>query len=62
MEILKDKSGEDEGRAMAQVIYASAKDIKIAFYGANSQADFAMGIMKLKEAGCDVIVDDLGKL
>ena len=47
---------------MAQVIYASAKDIKIAFYGANSQADFAMGIMKLKEAGCDVIVDDLGKL
>ena len=47
---------------MAQVIYASAKDIKIAFYGPDNMADFAVGIMKLKEAGCDVIVDDLCKL
>ena len=62
MEILKDGDNDDEGRGMAQVIYASAKDIKIAFYGPDSQADFAVGIKKLKEAGCDVIVDDLCKL
>ena len=49
----------DEGRGMAQVIYASAKGVNFAFWGAANQASFALGIGKLVEAGVDVIVDDL---
>jgi len=50
---------QDEGRGMAQVIYASAKGVNFAFWGAANQASFALGIGKLVEAGVDVIVDDL---
>ena len=51
--------GIDEGRGMAQVIYASAKGVNFAFWGAADQASLALGIGKLVEAGVDVITDDL---
>jgi len=61
IEILQDDSGTDEGRGMAQVVHASAKNAKIAFYAPDgSLADFANGIQALYEAGVDVIADDLG--
>jgi len=60
VKILKEGGrGKDEGRGMAQVIYASAKGVNFAFWGAADQASLALGIGKLVEAGVDVITDDL---
>jgi hypothetical protein len=50
----------DEGRAMAQEVYAIAPDAQIYFYTAvDSETDFANGIARLAAAGCNVIVDDV---
>lgn len=52
--------GSDEGRAMMQIVHDVAPGANLAFYTAsNGIADFANGIMKLAEAGCKVIVDDV---
>lgn len=51
----------DEGRAMLQIIHAVAPDAKLAFYSsAGSEADFAAGIEALRNAGAEVIADDVG--
>lgn len=50
----------DEGRAMAQVVYAVAPGAGLAFHTADvSEADFANGILALKAAGAMVIADDV---
>jgi len=51
----------DEGRAMLQVVHAVAPGASLAFYtAANSEADFANGIIKLQQLGARVIADDIG--
>jgi hypothetical protein len=61
--ILKDgpcPDGTDEGRAMAQLIHDVAPESPIAFHTAfESELDFAEGIIRLRDAGADVIVDDV---
>ena len=59
--ILKEGSdGEDEGRAMAQLVHQIAPGATIDFYTATaSESDFAAGITALVNAGCNVIVDDV---
>ena len=55
--------GSDEGRGMAELIYDVAPGADLAFRTAFLGApDFAQGIRELREAGCDVIVDDIGYL
>lgn len=50
---------DDEGRALAEVVYDIAPGAELAYYGATGgNADFAQGIRELAEAGCTVIVDD----
>jgi hypothetical protein len=50
----------DEGRAMAQLIYAIAPGATIDFYSAEgSEASMAAGIAALEAAGANVIVDDV---
>ncbi|WIA23705.1 hypothetical protein OEZ85_000393 [Tetradesmus obliquus] len=50
----------DEGRAMAELICFVAPGAKLYFYTAfDGEADFASGIVKLKDAGCQIIVDDI---
>lgn len=52
---------EDEGRGMLQLIHDVVPQAKLAFYTANiSEVDFAAGIIALKNAGCNVICDDVG--
>jgi hypothetical protein len=51
----------DEGRALAQLISATAPDAQFYFYSAYySEQDFAAGITALAAAGCQIIVDDIG--
>ncbi len=51
----------DEGRAMLQIVYAVAPGASLAFYtAAESEADFANGIVALQKAGAKVIADDVG--
>ena len=53
--------GEDEGRAMAEIIHDVAPGAAIAFNTAyNGQAGFAKGIRDLAAAGCKIITDDVG--
>jgi subtilase family protein len=66
--------GTDEGRAIAQIVYAVAPGAKIAFYTADgSEADFAQGIItlamkttdvnpvnQLNGGGAQIIDDDVG--
>lgn len=55
-----DSGGTDEGRAMAEIVHDVAPGAQLAFHTANNgQADFAQGIIKLADAGCDVITDDV---
>lgn len=65
VQVLKEYTGDDpsdEGRAMMQLIYDILPQATFAFYTAAEGAiDFAQGIRALAAAGCDVIVDDIGK-
>ena len=50
----------DEGRAMAQIVYAVAPGAKLAFHTADqTEANFANGIVALQAAGAKVIADDI---
>jgi hypothetical protein len=50
----------DEGRAMLQIIHDIAPKAVLAFRtGFINAPDFAAGILELKDAGCDIIVDDI---
>lgn len=54
-------SGHDEGRAMMQLIHDIAPNAKLLFYtGFVSAVDMAAGILALRKAGADIIVDDIG--
>jgi Subtilase family len=51
----------DEGRAMLQIVHDVAPGASLAFRTGNlGEADFAMGIQQLADAGAKIIVDDLG--
>ncbi len=55
--------GNDEGRAMADLIHKIAPGAQILFHTATGgEADFAAGIKALAEAGANVIVDDVAYL
>lgn len=59
--LLLDKNGTDEGRAMLQLIHDLASGADLAFHSAlGGFSRYASGIRALRyTAGCDVIVDDL---
>jgi subtilisin family serine protease len=60
IEVLQDDSGIDEGRAMAELVHDIAPGAKMAFHTAvGGFATFANGILALRDAGCDIIVDDI---
>src|SRR5258708_3695120 len=62
VQVLKDldSGGTDEGRAMMEIVHSVAPGSELAFYSADfGQADFASGIVKLANADCDVIADDV---
>ncbi|MEM9004702.1 MAG: S8 family serine peptidase [Cyanobacteria bacterium P01_F01_bin.86] len=53
-------NGEDEGRAMAQLVHDVAPGADLQFHTAfEGQASFAQGIVDLANAGSDIIVDDI---
>ena len=61
--VVKDfTGGEDEGRAMLQIIHDVAPAAQLFFRtGDTSEADFAAGIVALQATnGCNVICDDIG--
>lgn len=65
VQILKDYAfGSDEGAGMGELIYDLAPGVDMAFHTAVSEESvFADGIRRLwQEAGCDIIVDDVGYL
>lgn len=50
----------DEGQAMAELIHATAPGAQIDFAsGSSSEASFASAVAALRQAGCQIIVDDL---
>lgn len=58
-----DSLSEDEGRGMAEIIHDVAPGAKIAFHTADvSYVDFALGIVRLAYASCNIIVDDVAYL
>jgi hypothetical protein len=62
VDVLKDFPylGSDEGRAMLQIIHDIAPEANLAFRtGFINPVDFANGIIELKDAGCNIIVDDI---
>jgi hypothetical protein len=53
-------SGNDEGRALAELIHSIAPDAQLYFYsGTTSEAGMATGINTLTSMGMNVIVDDI---
>jgi hypothetical protein len=61
VQVLKDlpSGGDDEGRAMMQIVHDIAPAANLAFYTADiSEQDFANGIVALANAGCNIICDD----
>ena len=53
-------AGNDEGRAMAELIYQSAPGASLTFASSgNGVDDFATSVAALQAAGCTVIVDDI---
>lgn len=66
VQVLEDLTGSgwsDEGRAMLQLIHDLAPSADLAFRTAfKGTAHFANGITALRQAGCKVIVDDIGYL
>lgn len=62
VDVLDDSQSEsDEGRAMLQLIYDIAFGAELGFHTAfGGRANFAEGIRELANAGCTVIVDDVG--
>ncbi|MEZ5195706.1 MAG: S8 family serine peptidase [Bacteroidales bacterium] len=62
VDVIKDYpfTGSDEGRAMLQIVHDVAPKAELAFRtGFINSYDFAQGIIELKDAGCDIIVDDI---
>ena len=62
VEVLKDNiyKSSDEGRAMMQIIHDVAPGASLAFHTATaSPRQFEVGFNALKDAGCDIIVDDI---
>lgn len=61
VQVLEDSPfGSDEGRAMLQLVYDVAPGSSLAFNTAlGGQAAFANGILNLRSAGADVIIDDI---
>lgn len=62
VEVLKDNlyKSSDEGRAMMQIIHDVAPGAALAFHTATaSPRQFELGFNALKDAGCDIIVDDI---
>ncbi len=56
-----DPFGTDEGRAMLQILHDVAPGADLAFSTAgNSEVQMAEAIRRLRDAGSDVIVDDIG--
>ncbi|MBC8106690.1 MAG: S8 family serine peptidase [Anaerolineae bacterium] len=61
VQILTDSAGTDEGRAMLEQIHDIAPGSTLAFAtGSGGQQVFANAVTALKNAGAEVIVDDLG--
>jgi Subtilase family len=60
--VLQDSSsGNDEGRAIAQIIHDLAPNAQLYFATAfGGPANFAQNIRNLRAVGCDIIVDDVG--
>jgi hypothetical protein len=53
-------AGKDEGRAMLQIVHDVAPRAELAFRtGALTAPDMAKGMFELKDAGCDIICDDI---
>ena len=62
VQVLEDlqSGGNDEGRAMMQIVHDIAPGADLDFYTAfESEQDFANGILALAAAGCKVICDDV---
>ena len=61
VEVISDsRPGEDEGRAMAQLVHGIAPGARILFADAGSNdLEMAQNIERLAEAGADIIVDDI---
>ncbi|MBC7920012.1 MAG: S8 family serine peptidase, partial [Ferruginibacter sp.] len=61
LEDLGPREGIDEGRAMLEIIHDVAPGAQLAFATAfNGPAGFARNILNLQQAGCNIIVDDIG--
>src|SRR5204862_5899138 len=53
--------GDDEGRAMMEIVYDIAPGAGLAMGSASfGESLFAQGIRELAAAGCQIIVDDIG--